>query len=273
MLGYRVKLLWALQNLWCAVVWFQSPGRAYILYTISLICLHVDFKKNKRLVGFVFWETHLGKCCPSMFLLVCAHCQGFLLSGAPLVSGGQMERDGWGLPWTMMLREGWLWVREFAFLGTCEAPGQTTPFHSAWLGLAVQGCDLLVSENSVVLRCLWDKGNQLGMPEQFANHFWLCFNDAKKAMGIYSTKVPTNWSFYTYVHIQLYMYAHTHTHTHTQCRRKFTAASVTKQSSMFSNSILLLKTWSKQGLCVCVCVHFLGWGFIVFIKFSAVSVS
>lgn len=47
---------------------------------------------------FLSWEIHLGKCCPRVFLLVCAHCKGFLLLAAPLVSGDKMGRDRLGIP-------------------------------------------------------------------------------------------------------------------------------------------------------------------------------
>lgn len=40
-----------------------------------------------------------------MFLLVCANCKGFLLLGAPLMSGAKKWEDRLGFPWTVQLRE------------------------------------------------------------------------------------------------------------------------------------------------------------------------
>lgn len=58
-----------------------------------------------------------------MFLLVGAHCKGFPLSGAPLVSGDQKWEDRLGLLWTMQLRGEGHGFKQFGYLGSYEAAG------------------------------------------------------------------------------------------------------------------------------------------------------
>lgn len=108
LLGYS-RLFWIF-------VWFQFLRRAYLVCAVSLIyCIRfvfcfVGFVYNRYLVGFLFWEIYLGKHYPGVVLLAGANCKGFLLSGAPLLSGDQKWEDRLGLPWTMKLKGGGAWV-------------------------------------------------------------------------------------------------------------------------------------------------------------------